>query len=97
MNTKTSFIGWMFVILVGTTIVLGGNYLIYTYIGMWNYIALHLAGTVTWILFAIWDSRNHEARMQQNVATFIKNSGGLIEVIKEETDDVIKHTKAFRD
>ena len=70
-RTTKTVVGWVAVCVVIAVIVLGGNYLIYTYIGIWNYIGLSIVGSLVWILFQIRIARNNTIDMEQMAKAFI--------------------------
>ena len=85
-TTKTA-IGWVAVFVVIAVIVLGGNYLIYTYIGMWNYIAVSILSGIVWGWITHRSLKSHDTDMRI-----------MAEVFNDpKNKELVKHLKAFRD
>ena len=96
MNHSTkSVIGWIAVLIVFAIIVLGGNYLIFTYVGIWNYIALSILSGLIGGYLSYRNFKTHAASYITDVRW--ANNDSLIKHLKDEAYRVQKETKAFRD
>ena len=83
-KTTKTVVGWVAILIVIATLVLGGNYLIYTYVGLWNYIGLSLLSGLVWAWILHRSHKTHDADMLLWATQFVETNRSLIDHIKDE-------------
>ena len=86
-RTTKNAIGWVAVFVIIATIVMGGNYLIYTYIGIYYYIAFSIASGLVWAWITHRTLKSHDADMLIMAKVFHD----------PKNKELVKHLRAFRD
>lgn len=69
------------------------NYLLYTLIGIWPFIALQIISTLMWVFIEWRGAKKHEEYMTHWAEQFVKNNSKLIKRLRKNN---IKHIKRLQ-